>query len=210
MNNKLTFLGGEPNMTEDDFLRIQQANRLGLFGMGGVFNNGNPLIISGCITSPNGSNIDITPGYIFLGGELLRVDAQINVDDTEGNGFYRYEKQVTFDAGGDKTYLDSTPRQTWEINRGIAVSVVSIGGGDLDVKNGKRFDELIQDIIDINWLIKSRELNGKSGVHLFILFKHHPLVKKTTTAAFVQPIIFLWAIMNIHQPADPTGTDAIV
>lgn len=147
MDNKLTFTGGEPNMNEDDFLRTQQSNRPGLHGIGAAFNNGDPFIVSGCETTPNGPNIDVAAGYIFFGGELIQVDAQINVDDTEGNGFYRYEIETTFEAGGDKTYLDSTPRQTWEKKRGIAVSVVSISGGDLDVKDGKRFDDLINDLI---------------------------------------------------------------
>lgn len=147
MNNKLTFTGGEPNMNEDDFLRIQKSNRLALHGIGAAFNNGDPFIVSGCETIPNGSNIDVAAGYIFFNDEIIKVDAQINVVDTEGNGFYRYEVSITYEAGGDKTYLDSTPRQTWEKKRGIAVSVVSIGGSDLSVKDGIRFDDLIDDLI---------------------------------------------------------------
>lgn len=150
MNNKLTFPGGEPLMNEDDFLRIQQANRLALFGMAKAFNEGGDIIISGCGVIPNGPNINITTGYILLDGEVLQVDPQTNVPDTEGNGFYRYEKQTTFEAGGDKTFLDSTPRQTWEKNRGVAVSVTAIQAGDLSVKDGLRFNDLIQNIIDIN------------------------------------------------------------
>jgi len=141
MNNKLTFAGGEPNMNENDFLRIQAANRLALHGLTKGLSSEN-FIVSGCVTTPNGSNIDITEGYIFLDGELIKVDAQINVPDTEGNGFYKYEKQTAFEAGGDKTYLDSTPRQTWEKNRGVAVSVAAIGA-DLSVKNGKRFTDIV-------------------------------------------------------------------
>ncbi len=140
MNNKLTFTGGEPNMNEDDFLRIQKANLEFIQTFLADFGE---CIVSGCEAVVDGSyNIDLTSGFVFLDGEMLRVHVAGATAPTGGNTKWRYIKETTFEAGGDKTYLDGTARQTWEKNRAIPESVASIGAGDLDCENGKRYNKL--------------------------------------------------------------------
>jgi len=126
MNKKLWFTGGEPNINADDLLRDSTANnrsfqhalRAWLTGYNENF------IISGCdLTINPGVDASITEGYIFLNGEILRVDAQTVAAGT--NDFYMYEKQVTYDPRGTKVFVDLVTHETWQKNRGVLVNAIS-------------------------------------------------------------------------------------
>jgi len=135
MDNKLTFTGGEPNMNEDDFLRIQRANRHFIHAL---YKDVGNCIISGCRTSVGGGVIDIDSGYILLDNEVLKVDSDFYIPNVGSNTEWRFVKVTTYEAGGDKTYINGTSHQTWQKNRAIVESVASLGINDLDVVNGRK------------------------------------------------------------------------
>lgn len=112
MDTKLTFTGGEPNINFDDILRTPDATRLAFTQVFRAF--GDNYILQGVTgTSP------VTAGYIMLGGEIVKVDSHTATDT-------RFEKITTYEAGGDKTFNDGNPHQTWEKNR--ATVTASSGG----------------------------------------------------------------------------------
>jgi len=147
MNNKLTFTGGEPNMNEDDFLRIQKANQRFIHNMFADFGD---CIIEGCRSNISGGDIDLESGYILLDGEVLRVSGGI-VSGT-GKAYWQFEKSTTYDTGGDKTFLDGTPRQTWEINRAFPVNVDTVT--TLNIEEAERLfpsETWITPTLTTNW-----------------------------------------------------------
>lgn len=153
MNNKLTFTGGEPFMTEDDFLRIQQANRE--FIQNFLLDYGE-CIVSGANTNiPTQASPDLivsNDGFVYLDGEILKVDAGTYIH-TAGTVYWRYKKVTTYESGGDKIYKDGTPRQTWQKNRAVPENITTIGAGDLDCVYGQRYNEpkIVEDWIGVTF-----------------------------------------------------------
>ena len=122
-NRKLWFTGGEPDVNIDDLQRNVDAVFRGFDAMFGAFNIGTNLnyIIVGCdLVIDPGVDATVTEGYIWLNGEILRVDAQVTAYVSSDQ--YYYEKDTTYDAAGDKTYNDLVARQTWQINRGKLIN----------------------------------------------------------------------------------------
>ena len=122
-NRKLWFTGGEPDVNIDDLQRNVDAVFRSYDAMFGAFNIGTNLnyIVVGCdLVIDPGVDATVTAGYIWLNDEILRVDAQV-VAYVSSDQYY-YEKEVTYDAAGDKTYNDLVARQTWQINRGKLVN----------------------------------------------------------------------------------------
>lgn len=142
MDKKLTFTGGEPNLNWDDFNRDERSNRDFLFSLFSSFGYGpnDNFIISGCVaTLDPGVDVSVTAGYIYLNGEILEVEAQTVVDGGTVD-LYKYTKVVTYDPNGDKTYNDSTPRETWQKNRGVVFAATApILSTELDVVDGDHF-----------------------------------------------------------------------
>lgn len=161
MNDKLTFTGGEPKMNEDDFLRIQKANREFIQNL---LNDFGECIISGEILTDPGTGNDLTlteDAFVFLDGEVLKVDAG-TYSNGGGLSFWKYVKQTTYESGGDKTYQDGIARQTWQKNRAIPTSVSSLGAGDLDVINGRRWNGILRKVINIG----SWDMNASISVNI--------------------------------------------
>jgi hypothetical protein len=161
-NRKLWFQGGEPDVNIDDLQRNVDAVFRSYDAMFGAFNIGANLnyIVVGCeLTIDPGVDATITAGYIWLNGEILRVDAQVAAYVSSDQ--YYYEKDVTYDAGGDKVYNDAVPRQTWQINRGVLTNGTGAPLPDnvLD-SQGFTMPDKIKQIIEGNLL----EINAQSVV----------------------------------------------
>lgn len=137
MDKKINFTGGEPDINFDDIKRNNEANRDALFAIMKAFNVGanENFIISGAdVTIDPGVDASVTAGFIFLNGEIVKVDAQNNVADGGTVDLYKYVKSTTFDPNGDKTFNDSVPRQTWEVNRGTVTAATDpILSTELDI-----------------------------------------------------------------------------
>ena len=119
-NRKIWFTGGEPDVNIDDLQRNVDAVFRGFDAMFGAFNIGTNLnyIIVGCdLVIDPGVDATVTEGYIWLNGEILRVDAQVAAYVSSDQ--YYYVKDVTYDPNGDKVYNDLVARETWQVNRGV-------------------------------------------------------------------------------------------
>jgi hypothetical protein len=141
MDNKLTFTGGEPDMSVDDFMRVPNAVREFLQYL--LFDYPECIVAGADCTAPGAGNdlVVSTDGFVWLDGELLKVDAG-TYNCTGSNAYWRYVKNTSYEAGGNKTFIDSTPRQTWQKKRAIPTSAASISAGQLDCVNGLRWNKV--------------------------------------------------------------------
>jgi hypothetical protein len=129
MDKKLTFSGGEPNINFDDILRTPNATRDALISAFRAF--GDNYIIQGVTGTTT-----ITAGYIMLGGEILKVDSHTKTNT-------HFAKVTTYESGGDKTFNNGTPRQTWQKNR----ATISASSGTLAYSGAKRMPDVLVDTI---------------------------------------------------------------
>jgi len=127
MNEKITFTGGEPAINFDDLDRNNKANKNASINSFRAF--GDNYIIQGVTGNPA-----ISAGYVMLDGEILQVDAHSKTGT-------HFEKVTTYDNGGNKTFNDGTPRQTWAKHR----ATITAGSGSLAyltaVRLGTKFVE---------------------------------------------------------------------
>ena len=136
---KTSDLGGFPLVLDDfrEFLgRLTSPANHGIYQ---AFNNilggfGTDFIIQGCVLSGSTGAFSITEGWILLGGELIKVDAQGPFDEAVDGTF---TKVTTFDPRGTKTFLNASVNETYEKNRGV----ISGLAGTLNF-DGIRFAEM--------------------------------------------------------------------
>lgn len=122
-------VGGLPHTLNDfrQFLGRLDAPSEGIYQ---AFNNllriyGDNFIVQGCVVSGAPATTSITEGWIILGGELIKVDAQGPFNIASDNTF---TKVTTFDSRGTKTFLNGSINETYEKNRGV----ISGSAGVLD------------------------------------------------------------------------------
>lgn len=160
MDKRKDFTGVNPDIRLDQILIDPEANRPAMFAMLNSFAVGTvpSFIIDGCdptIVSGSPDGWSITAGYIFLDGEILQVEAQSGTF-INGSDYLIYNKETTYDTRGDITYLDGTPRQTWQKNRGVISVESSRGSTDLDAfVFADRLDDKIKDYIALETEILS-------------------------------------------------------
>ena len=124
MNRYLDFTGGKKSFNIDDMLWNDEATYNALNDVFRAF--GDNYIIYGCTGTTS-----ITAGYVMLDGELLKVDAHTATST-------HFEKVTTYDAGGDVTFIDGTPRQTWQKNR----ATITAGSGNLEYATANRLENM--------------------------------------------------------------------
>lgn len=96
---------------------------------------GDNFVVQGIVISGSSPNFQITEGWIILDGELLKVDAQTNID-TATDGFFN--KVITFDPAGDKKAQNGSDIRAYQINRGVVSGLTgSLAFG------GVRYEDLI-------------------------------------------------------------------
>lgn len=141
MDKKINFSGGDPDLREDHIDITQGANREAIhaaFAHLAVGSNPN-FIITGCVVTVGGvtpnNTWSLAAGYIYLNGEMVQVDAQSGSFDS-GTQFLAFSKSTTYNINGDKTYNDGTPRQTWQVNRGVITVKSGVLSTELDAING--------------------------------------------------------------------------
>ncbi len=135
---KTTNVGGFPLVLDDlrwFFGRLGAPND----GIYQAFNNilrgyGDDFIVQGCIEGGAPGAITLTEGWVMLGGELIKVDAQAAFDEATENTFV---KATTFDSRGLKAFQNGSSDDTYEKNR----ASISGSGGSLAF-NGIRFAEM--------------------------------------------------------------------
>jgi hypothetical protein len=72
---------------------------------------GNNFILTGCVVTGN----NVSAGYVLLDGELLKVDAHTKLGDY-------FQKSITYDPAGLKTFNDKTSHNTYQKNRAILIT----------------------------------------------------------------------------------------
>jgi len=150
MDKRLDFLGVNPNIRLDQILIDSNEHRPAITAMMNSYAVGtNPNFIIDCdITAESiglGSAWTVSEGYIFLNGEILKVDAQSGTYNSEGNRYLVFNKETTYDTRGIITYLDGTPRQTWQKNRGVITEQGTSGTTtQLNALTGDRLDDKIK------------------------------------------------------------------
>lgn len=149
MDKKLLFTGGEPDVRLDHIYIDAEANRPALHAMLESFAVGaNPnFIIQGCIVVVGGvaptNTWSVAAGYIYLNDEIVQVDSDSGVFDS-GTQVLAYDKVVSYNSDGDKTFIDGNPRQTWQENRGVITAQSSVSATELDAINGEQMDNKIK------------------------------------------------------------------
>lgn len=157
MDKKITFTGGEPDWNVDDVLRNSTADREALFGIArGLLGTTNARLSKAFVTVNTLVDAEVTDGYVWLDLEVLQVDAA-TVPETLGTGLWEFQKVVTYDSAGDKTFNDAIPRQTWQKNRAVLVNVATITG--MDAVNSLGLDNLRERVRD-----NEASINYDSGV----------------------------------------------
>jgi len=132
MDYKLTFPGGDPNLSIADILFMQYSNYDTLQSIGSELHMG---VIDGCVITWDAPdytahtvNLYMSAGHVVINGRIVQVDAQSfhalsipNNVPASGTGEYRFilTPTVTYNSVGDKTFADGTPRQTMQQTRGI-------------------------------------------------------------------------------------------
>jgi hypothetical protein len=150
MNIRKLFTGGEPDVRLDQILFGSNDDlRLALYASLASYAVGvNPnFIIDGCVVTVGGTSPSntwsMTTGYIWLNDEILQVAAQSGTFDS-GTQFLAFSKNTTYRSDGDKTFIDATPRQTLEQNRGIITVQGSVSATELDAINGDTIAEKLR------------------------------------------------------------------
>ena len=154
MDKRKDFLGVNPDIRLDQILIDSNEHRPALFAMLNSFAVGtNPnFVVDGCAISWSGvegnESWDVTAGYIFLNGELIKVDAQSGTGYDLNDDYLVFDKVVTYDPKGDITYNNGAPRQTWEVNRGVITSQLTAPSNtQIGIPGEDRLDDKIKEYL---------------------------------------------------------------
>jgi len=115
-----TLTGGHP--LEWDDLEYDENGILDAFeGLGaGVIDAipaiSNSFVLAGCTGVINVGNIDISAGWIFYNGEVVKVEAH-SIVDQGGGAVYWFKLEVTNDPAGLETFEDTIAKDTYEVRR---------------------------------------------------------------------------------------------
>jgi hypothetical protein len=142
---KTDILGGFPWVL-DDFRWHHDATREALTSIiKGLNFEGTNCRLSGVVGSYNGTTWDWSEGYLFIDGEIVKVDAQTGLDDYDvGFDYFYVTIDESFDAAGTKSLQDGGTGDAYKVRRGIInsggtnpvgadlkITTSSIGSGDL-------------------------------------------------------------------------------
>ena len=137
---KTSDLGGFPFVLDDIRQFLGRLTSPANHGIYQAFNNllrgfGDNFIVQGCVVSGTTGAFSITEGWVLLGGELVKVNAQGPFDEAIDNKFV---KVTTFDSRGNKTFLNGSIEDTYEKNRAVVQDTV----GNLAF-NGARIEGIL-------------------------------------------------------------------
>lgn len=129
MNKLITNINGGFPFVLEDIRFEQQAVRdafTGLLSAWGI-NPADSFIISGCESVLNGSNYDISAGWISLNGEILQVDAHSVAATLSGGAVHYWSVAITYDPAGNKTFQNASVNDTYQVRKGVVLNGVPSG-----------------------------------------------------------------------------------
>lgn len=117
---KTDILGGFPWVL-DDFRWQHDATRNALNAIfKGLNIEGGNCRLQGVVGTYNGSTWDVTEGYLLVNGEIVKVDAQNGIADTDlGFDYYYVTISETFDPAGNKSLEDGGTADAYKKRRAI-------------------------------------------------------------------------------------------
>lgn len=149
--NKLIFPNGGMPFELDDLDFMQEATKDGIKGLLHEFaskNSGN-LILSGCKVSPNGSNFDISAGYVMLDYEVLSFVGATNIATSQPY----FELDVSYDPAGNDVFFDNVSRDTYEVRKATHNTSVP-AGTNVQLLDSNRLTSLMKLSLlqpDVDW-----------------------------------------------------------
>jgi hypothetical protein len=183
MDLKRIYPGGEPKISNPDLMFTQYSNYYALQALAtGLDDNGLGVIITGCQVGATYNSIDkviaisLTDGFLSVGEQLVKVEnttSLVDVDVTfsqSTQSVYVYgTPTISYNALGDKTFNDSTFRQTWEETRIVLSSSQSITTPSgaikiarIDVTNGSS----IVNIVPIALNIQQNAISSNNAIDI--------------------------------------------
>lgn len=147
MNKLKTDYPGGFKVRLNDIRWEQAAVREGVYGIMSAFGvtAAASFKLSGCDVTIAGSDYSCTAGYISFMGEIFKVDAHTTHKNTGESIIFGVDE--SYDASGNKTFLDLTTHSTYLIRKAKLVSSVITGGGDYMLHNALTIHEIIQNAI---------------------------------------------------------------
>jgi len=131
-----TSLGGIAETWNDERWYLGQAGNQGIYpALNNILGSfGTNFVVQGCILSGTSPVVAMTEGWIYLGGELLKVDAAAGINTAVN---FTFTKVVTNDSSGLKQLQSGATANTYKQNRGV----LSGGAGALNVLTGDRYKD---------------------------------------------------------------------
>lgn len=123
-----TPLGGVP-FDWDDWKWEQDGVREAFFGLISAWgiDPADSFIISGCTSTLNGLNYDISEGYIALSGEIYKVDAHSVVVALAGGFAHQWAPLISYDPAGFEATKNAGTVNTYENRRAHVVNALIVG-----------------------------------------------------------------------------------
>tara|TARA_R100001244_G_scaffold40790_1_gene36667 strand:+ start:5419 stop:6342 length:924 start_codon:yes stop_codon:yes gene_type:complete len=160
-------LGGIPRVLDDLRHATGQDGGHGIYqSLNNILGSfGTDFVVQGCEVTGSVPSQSLSEGWIYLGGELLKVDAVSGILDTSVD--FTFTKSVTFKASGLKDLQSGGTANTYEQNRGV----LSGGAGALNVLTGDRFKDQFDewkvfDITGTNANLVSNSLGDGTGTDI--------------------------------------------
>lgn len=143
MDIRNEFPGGEVNPTNTELNLMPNANRGGIHALGRALTDGNNAILTGVHAQIGANSVTIQEGYVFLHGEVLKVEAG-TINDTVGNNRYIFQKVIiNNDPAFERNYRDGSINNVAQIIRAVPTPVAALGASDLAV-DGTTLNPLLQ------------------------------------------------------------------
>lgn len=146
MDVRKIYPGGEIGISSDELNLMPNSNREGIHSLGNGIGDGANMIFSGVnAVISTGVNCVVQEGFVYLNGEMLKVDAQ-TVPSTLGN-LYEFQKVTTNnDPDGERNFRDLTTHNVYEKNRAVVVNVASITTLSVD---GNKVIDVLKGLIQV-------------------------------------------------------------
>lgn len=133
MDKRLTFPGGEIAITNDELNLMPNSNKAAIDALGAGLGSSANFILSGVNASINGSGCTVVDGFVYLNGEVLKVDAGFTPKDVGVTGDQYEFQKITLpdDPGYQRNYRDGSSHNVAQRQRAVAVNVNSVSSLDV-------------------------------------------------------------------------------
>ena len=168
MKNLILGINGGMPLTQDDLKWLQLALSEAI-GNGLYLNGTNSYILSGVDAITLGSgNIGFTAGIAVVNGEVCVMDADTIGIDPAGNppSTWVFEKVISYDATGSKTFGDTSVNDTYQIVKAKIVVDASPPADSVDYNSMQRQEALLAEAIQDQPLKFTKTIGFHKGTNV--------------------------------------------